>query len=73
MNRSLRLTAALAPIAGLLALAPTTAHASTDELITRQAQLAADGAAAPLQSERITSTSQNPGQSVRQAVSGDNK
>ncbi len=63
MNRTLRLTAATAPLAGLLALAPAAAHASTDDLITRQAQLGAVAApAAPLQSDRMTSVDAEPGQ-----------
>lgn len=62
MKPSLRLAAAIAPLAGLLALAPTPAQANTEELITRQAQLAADGTAAPLQSDRMTSLASEPGQ-----------
>ncbi len=62
MNRILRLTAAIAPVAGLLALSPTAAHAGTDDLITRQAELGAGGTAAPLQSDRMTSTASLPGQ-----------
>ena len=62
MKRALTLTAALAPVAALLALAPSPAAANTDELITRQASLAANGTAAPLQSDRMTSLSSNPGQ-----------
>ena len=62
MKTALRLTAALAPVAAMLALTPAPAQANTDELITRQAQLAAAATAAPLQSDRITSVASKPGQ-----------
>jgi hypothetical protein len=61
MKRTLRLLAAIAPVAAVLAIPPT-AQASTDELITRQASLAADATAAPLQSARMTSLAAKPGQ-----------
>jgi cell division septation protein DedD len=62
MKRTLRLAAALAPVAALLAAVPAPAAAATDELVTRQATLAANATAAPLQSERITSVASKPGQ-----------
>jgi hypothetical protein len=62
MKTALRLATALAPVAALLTVAPSPATASTDELITRQASIAADATAAPLQSDRITSVASKPGQ-----------
>ncbi len=62
MKTALRLTVALAPVAAMLALTPAPAQANTDELITRQAKLAAAATSAPLQSDRMTSVASKPGQ-----------
>jgi hypothetical protein len=61
MKRSLRIAAVIAPIAALLTVTAP-AQANTDELITRQARLAANATAAPLQSESIQSLAARPGQ-----------
>ncbi len=62
MKRTLRTLAAVAPAVALLAWLPAPARAETDDLITRQASLAANGTAAPLQSARLTSVVSRPGQ-----------